>query len=529
MALKPAPKFVLYFAVIFVIGFGIQRMLISRGVKPSSSSSSASPTSTTSSSPLSGLTSMFSTSKPLTVCTNTWGGYAAMYYYNGGDTPSKDSRFYKEQGVQVGFVKIDDLEPSRAAWKSNDCQVLWVTADSFPTESADLAGLKPKIFIQYDWSRGGDVAVGMGTVRNIQDLRGINGRKVRVAAAKGSPSMTLLAKLLEAGNLRYSDIEFIGIDSAPQAAEMFKSGKVDVAIVWSPDDKDCLDAQKSAGAHVLMSTKDVPYAIADVLYSKESVIGERRSDLVGFTAGVLTASAELNASQLVRKQAAAILAKAMKQDVGFMELAVENVRFTTYGDNLSFFEMASTTRGSITGQELYNQMGATFAELGLAPNSLPSWRSLTDTSILEAVGAKLKATGDQAAEGAFKFSAPTAAEANAEAFATKRVTVNFATDSAELDLVAKKMIDSALGGTAKSFASVRARIVGNTDNTGSASHNQELSERRAHAVAEYLVRTYGFDENRFTWRGDGPNNPVAPNATADGRAQNRRTDFELVK
>ena len=519
---KPVPKFGRILVAVLVLVLGARYALNRAGVKPSSETSGTSGTTSTSRSPLSGLTTMFSGSKPLTVCTNTWGGYAAMYYYNGGNTPSKDSRFYKEQGVQVGYVNIDPLGESRDAWKSDSCQVLWVTVDSFPTESADLAGLKPKIFVQYDWSRGGDVVIGSASVRSVRDLRG-----KRVAAATGSPSMTLLAKLLEAGGLRYSDIEFIGTDSAPQAAELFRAGKVDVAVVWSPDDQDALKAVP--GSRVLMSTKDVPYAIADVLYAKESVINERREELVGFTAGVLTASAELNASPSVRKQAAAILAKAMKQDVGFMEGAVENVRFTTYGDNLSFFEMTGTSRGSVTGQELYNQMGATFAELGLAPNSLPSWRSLTDTSILEAVGLKLKATGDQAAEGAFKFSAPTPAEANAEAFATKHLTVNFATDSAELDLVAKKTIDNALAGTAKSFASVRARIVGNTDNTGSAVHNRELSERRAHAVAEYLVRTYGFDENRFTSRGDGPDNPVTPNTTAEGRAQNRRTDFELTK
>lgn len=515
---KPVPKFGRILVVMLALALGASWLLNRAGVKPSSVASSNS----TSSSPLSGLTNMFSATKPLTVCTNTWGGYAAMYYYNGGNVPSKDSRFYKEQGVQVGFVNIDDFPQSRDAWKTDNCQVLWITADSFPTESADLAGLKPKLFMQYDWSRGGDVVVANSSIRSIQDLRG-----KKVAAAKGSPSMTLLAKLLEAGGLRYSDIEFIGTDSAPQAKEMLIAKKVDAAVVWSPDDQDVLKADPTN--RVLMSTKDVPYAIADVLYAKESVINERREDLVGFTTGVLTASAELNASLAVRKQAASILANAMKQDLGFMEGAVENVRFTTYGDNLSFFEMASTSRGSVTGQELYSQMGSTFAELGLAPNSLPSWRSLTDTSILEAVGAKLKATGDQAAEGAFKFSAPTAAEATAPAFATTHVTVNFATDSAELDLSAKTAIDKALAGTAKSFASVRARIVGNTDNTGSPVHNKELSERRANAVAEYLIRKYEFDEDRFSSRGDGPNNPVAPNTTPEGRARNRRTDFELTK
>lgn len=468
------------------------------------------------------VSSLFSTSKPLTVCTNTWGGYAAMYHYNGGANPNKDSRFYQEQGVQVGFVKIDDLAQSRDAWKSDNCQVLWVTVDSFPTESADLAGLEPKIFVQYDWSRGGDVVVVNSSIRSIRDMR-----NKKVAAAKGSPSMTLLAKLLEAGNLRYGDVEFIGTDSAPDAATMFKAGKVDAAVVWSPDDQDALAAVP--GSRVILSTKEAPYAIADVLYAKESVINKRRDELVKFTTGVLLASAELNANPTARKQAARILAQAMGTDVGFMEGAVENVRFTTYGDNLVFFEMTSTSQGAVTGQELYSQMGSMFAELGLAPNSVPSWRNVTDTSILEAVGAKLKAAGDQAAEGTFRFSVPTAAEAEAEAIAVRNVTVNYETGSSELDYAAKSAIDKAFGSTARSFASVRVRIEGNTDSTGSAALNRTLSQRRAESVAEYLVKKYGFDHNRFVVRGNGPDNPVAPNDTPDGRALNRRTDFELLR
>ena len=185
---KPIPKFGRILVAVLVLVMGGRYLLSKTGVTTSSGSTSAIPAAPSSGGALSGLTNLFSGNKPLTVCTNTWGGYAAMYYYNGGNTPSKDSRFYKEQGVQVGFVNIDPLGESRDAWKSDSCQVLWVTVDSFPTESADLAGLKPKVFVQYDWSRGGDVVIGSASVRSVRDLRG-----KKVAAATGSPSMTLLA------------------------------------------------------------------------------------------------------------------------------------------------------------------------------------------------------------------------------------------------------------------------------------------------------------------------------------------------
>ncbi|NTJ43367.1 OmpA family protein [Agrobacterium larrymoorei] len=67
-------------------------------------------------------------------------------------------------------------------------------------------------------------------------------------------------------------------------------------------------------------------------------------------------------------------------------------------------------------------------------------------------------------------------------------------------------------------------INGHTDSTGSLSHNQGLSERRAASVANYLGERGGVDQRRISTMGYGPSQPVASNATADGRAQNRRVE-----
>lgn len=67
-------------------------------------------------------------------------------------------------------------------------------------------------------------------------------------------------------------------------------------------------------------------------------------------------------------------------------------------------------------------------------------------------------------------------------------------------------------------------INGHTDSTGSLAHNQGLSERRAASVANYLGERGGVDQRRISTMGFGPSQPVASNATADGRAQNRRVE-----
>jgi outer membrane protein OmpA-like peptidoglycan-associated protein len=65
---------------------------------------------------------------------------------------------------------------------------------------------------------------------------------------------------------------------------------------------------------------------------------------------------------------------------------------------------------------------------------------------------------------------------------------------------------------------------GHTDNTGSASYNQTLSERRAAAVSNYLSRN-GIAASRLTVKGFGETAPKYDNTTADGQAQNRRVEF----
>jgi NitT/TauT family transport system substrate-binding protein len=63
---------------------------------------------------------------------------------------------------------------------------------------------------------------------------------------------------------------------------------------------------------------------------------------------------------------------------------------------------------------------------------------------------------------------------------------------------------------------------------GNPSSNKSLSEKRAQAVADYLIRNHGFDPNRITVIGNGQDKPVAENTTEEGRKKNRRTDFELI-
>ncbi|HEX9727303.1 MAG TPA: OmpA family protein [Gemmatimonadales bacterium] len=75
---------------------------------------------------------------------------------------------------------------------------------------------------------------------------------------------------------------------------------------------------------------------------------------------------------------------------------------------------------------------------------------------------------------------------------------------------------------------VRVEISGHSDATGSREGNMRLSLARAMAVRAYLAQK-GIDPNRMVARGYGPDRPVAPNTTRDGRAQNRRVELEVTE
>ncbi|MXO91321.1 OmpA family protein [Pontixanthobacter aquaemixtae] len=70
-------------------------------------------------------------------------------------------------------------------------------------------------------------------------------------------------------------------------------------------------------------------------------------------------------------------------------------------------------------------------------------------------------------------------------------------------------------------------VYGHTDSSGSDAYNQRLSEQRAEAVANYMS-SRGVSSARIRWQGFGETAPIADNATAQGRALNRRVEIKII-
>ena len=105
--------------------------------------------------------------------------------------------------------------------------------------------------------------------------------------------------------------------------------------------------------------------------------------------------------------------------------------------------------------------------------------------------------------------------------------VQFEFDSSKLTSDAKVVLQEVIEAM-KKHPNVRLEIQGHTDNVGDPSYNITLSQERAQAVKDHMVEN-GISATRLTTNGFGENKPIASNATAEGRALNRRIEFVIVK
>ncbi|MBB4152589.1 outer membrane protein OmpA-like peptidoglycan-associated protein [Sphingomonas jinjuensis] len=104
--------------------------------------------------------------------------------------------------------------------------------------------------------------------------------------------------------------------------------------------------------------------------------------------------------------------------------------------------------------------------------------------------------------------------------------ITFAYDSADVQPQFRRTLDQ-VADTLASYNQTYVDIYGHTDSTGSDAYNQQLSLRRADAVARYLEGR-GVVAPRIGTRGFGETQPIAPNDTDAGRAANRRVEIKIV-
>jgi outer membrane protein OmpA-like peptidoglycan-associated protein len=105
--------------------------------------------------------------------------------------------------------------------------------------------------------------------------------------------------------------------------------------------------------------------------------------------------------------------------------------------------------------------------------------------------------------------------------------VHFQFDKATLTESDKEVLNKIATRLKAEAPTAQLTVTGHTDSVGSDTYNQKLSDKRAHSVVEYLIQE-GVPRSSFvSVVGAGESQPVADNKTADGRAQNRRTEIKI--
>jgi len=106
--------------------------------------------------------------------------------------------------------------------------------------------------------------------------------------------------------------------------------------------------------------------------------------------------------------------------------------------------------------------------------------------------------------------------------------INFATGSSQIPSESQDFLNKAASVIRSAPAGTVIEIGGHTDNTGDSAANLQLSQQRADAVRDYLVRQ-GVDASALVTKGYGDTRPLATNDTDEGRFRNRRIEFSVVK
>jgi len=455
--------------------------------------------------------------RPLVVGINTWAGHAPGIVANGGMDPNPAGLFSKKYGLKVKFVLLEDPAAKLAAFRKGDVDVMWNTVDNWAREASILAeqGQKAKSVVLQDWSRGGDGIVSLSSIKSVEDLKG-----KKIACTQFTPSHFLLLYLLSQSGLSPEDraaVEkaVVFTQDAPAAAAMFKAKQVDAAVTWEPDLSAAVTARESE-AHVLVSTTAASNIIADTLCARQDLLDRSPEAVRDFLHGWFDGIEMIKSDPA---SAYAVVGKALKLDGETVSGMLSGLKLTPYADNAQFYGLSG---GKAHYETLFDTAFVIWRKKGLVSKTVDA-KDWVDTRFLAALAASYPQAKVEEPKVAAK--APSTSD---RAIINKQIQIHFTPSSDEI-MAGSYIVLDALGETMTSFGNTYLRVEGNTDSTGKAASNMELSERRAAAVKSYILKNFpNIPAARFQTIGHGPTNPVAPNTTETGRQLNRRTDIKVV-
>lgn len=193
----------------------------------------------------------------MTIALQSWVGYGPLYL-------AADKGFFAEQGLELVFVDEELDAARRDAFKAGMLDAEAGTIDLLVSKRALDTPVVAVAVI--DFSLGGDAVVVAKEIRSLSDLLG-----KKVALARDDVGETLLSYLFHKAGLPFDKITIV--PTAPdKAGKAFLDGKADATVTWEPW---VTRALARPGAHILVSSKEEPGIIVDILSVREDILREK--------------------------------------------------------------------------------------------------------------------------------------------------------------------------------------------------------------------------------------------------------------
>ena len=350
---------------------------------------------------------------------------------------------------------------------------------------------------------------------------------------KNAINLIAAADFLDAGNKYisgYKEKRKI-VENGQKLSEEVTVG-VDAVATWTPCDVNI--AQKKGGLVTIANTKQYASQMPNITITIKKFAYDHRTDIENLIMALSQAGDQVRSFKEAKAFAATVSAKVyneqsgdywLKYYNGVTENDMQGVPVTLGGsmafnlqdaanmfglgkDGIDRYKIVYTTFGDILSK-MYPEYMATY----------PQYSVVVDKSFLVSV----IANHGELMEG--KALQVTYSNEITSEVSSKSYQIQFETGSASIKPESYKLLDEILQSSVVAEG-LKVGVYGHTDNVGGAQSNQKLSEDRANSVKSYLL-SKGLSPQRIEAKGFGPSNPTADNATAAGRAKNRRVQIVL--
>ncbi len=307
---------------------------------------------------------------------------------------------------------------------------------------------------------------------------------------------------------------------------------------WTPGDVKVFNELKKIGKSikVIGSTKEYAWQMPTAIIGNDAWMKANRATVEAFLAAILESGEKVRSNPQDLMAAATKQAEVTgEQDASYWAQAFKG--FTEQGPNGKSIDLGGSTTNGLAdaaflfglngADDLYRKVYDVYGKISvkyfpdIMPGGLLPYDGVVDKSYVQSLLGK--ATNVQAA------AKPTYTGVTTETFASKTYAIEFETGKASFTPTAAKVLNDLLDQAAVTNLSVQ--IQGHTDNVGDPTANLALSKARAEAVKNFLMQNAPntFTNERVQSRGFGDTQPIADNATAAGKAKNRRVEILLRK